>query len=193
MLFHATALCTFNLSSSSKLKEKRRLCSLTIMPQNVEMFLKHSNVSVRTTSNKIVKVLKAHRKLEKKWWKTSVGIYKLRTAVVLDKIASTPTFPHSAVLMEFLYCISTKQRESRWVLRNNNLTKTCLWLTMNSLKRSPMIDELLHCSVLNLSPISPKKCVRPDLIYSLSSYKWTEIFNFPVATRIEFVCCLCKQ
>ena len=158
----------------------------------IEPLLKHSNLSVRTTSKK-VKVVKAHRKLEKKWWKTSVGIYKLRTAVVLDKIASTPTFPHSTVLMEFLYCISTKQKESRWVLRNNNLRKNCLWLTMNSLQRSPMIDELLRCSILNLSPISPKKCVRPVVIYSLSSYKWTEISNFPVATRIEFVRCLCKQ
>ena len=64
---------------------------------------------------------------------------------------------------------------------------------MNSLQRFPMIDELLHCSVLNLFPISPKKCVRPDVIYSLSSDKWKEIFNFPVATRIEFLSCFCKQ
>ena len=40
---------------------------------------------------------------------------------------------------------------------------------MNSLQRPPMINELLHCLELNLSPIYPKKCVRPDVIYSLSS------------------------
>ena len=65
MVFHATALRTFNLSASSKLKEKRRLCGLTFMPQNIEMFLKHSNLSVRTTSKKQLKWLRPKENSEK--------------------------------------------------------------------------------------------------------------------------------
>ena len=106
-----------------------------------------------------VKVVKAHRKLEKKWWKTSVGIYKLRTAVVLDKIASTPTFPHSTVLMEFLYCISTKQKESRWVLRNNNLTKKLFMVNYEQFTKIP--NDWWTITLLNiksLSHISKEMC-----------------------------------